>query len=279
MASCHVRGIVPLRHHAARCAELPRCPAAPLGRQRLPIPTLTPHPRARISPGIAFLSLSAGTDLLLLPSGVRFTGFRWDERIRHGWQDVLVTVSDGGLRRGLSNRGEPTISDSIMTAGTAGTAQETVSKMCAVPAPTVLSHIEAPQHMPLADARELTKVFLYDLTLRRRGYASTSVCATPPIEFRVARSSPRWPSPTSRVRSSGSPARQPGRSTHPGVCSEELSLSQMHVSPSSPASAHTCEKQFWPPPDCTAPQLLGAARRLTPYEPAWARCSASDGPP
>ncbi|MEW9521316.1 sigma factor [Streptomyces tubercidicus] len=35
----------------------------------------------------------------------------------------------------------------------------------------------------------------------------------------------------------------------------------------------------WPPPDCTAPQLLRAACRLSPYKPAWARGSASDGPP
>ncbi len=54
---------------------------------------------------------------------------------------------------------------------TAGTAQETTatSKACAVPAPTGLPHIENPQRMAPADARELTKVFLLRLDALEEG--------------------------------------------------------------------------------------------------------------
>ncbi|MFE3881825.1 SigB/SigF/SigG family RNA polymerase sigma factor [Streptomyces lydicus] len=57
------------------------------------------------------------------------------------------------------------MSDSTVTAGTA---QETASKVCAVPAPTVLPH-QGPQHMPPADARELTKIFLQRLDALEEG--------------------------------------------------------------------------------------------------------------
>ncbi|MFI5519966.1 SigB/SigF/SigG family RNA polymerase sigma factor [Streptomyces platensis] len=59
------------------------------------------------------------------------------------------------------------MSDSIMTAGTAQ--ETTTSKVCAVPAPTVLPRIESPQHMAPADARELTKVFLLRLDALEEG--------------------------------------------------------------------------------------------------------------
>ncbi|WP_329392799.1 SigB/SigF/SigG family RNA polymerase sigma factor [Streptomyces lydicus] len=56
--------------------------------------------------------------------------------------------------------------DSVMTAGTVG---ETASKVCAVPAPTVLPHIQDPRHIAPADARELTKVFLLRLDALEQG--------------------------------------------------------------------------------------------------------------
>ncbi|MEU5213640.1 SigB/SigF/SigG family RNA polymerase sigma factor [Streptomyces sp. NPDC020742] len=58
------------------------------------------------------------------------------------------------------------MSNSTMTARAA---QGTTSKVCAVPAPTVLPQIEDPQHMPPADARELTKVFLQRLDALEEG--------------------------------------------------------------------------------------------------------------
>ncbi|MGW2919332.1 SigB/SigF/SigG family RNA polymerase sigma factor [Streptomyces angustmyceticus] len=58
------------------------------------------------------------------------------------------------------------MSNSTMTARAA---QGTTSKVCAVPAPTVLPQIEDPQHMPPADARELTKVFLRRLDALEEG--------------------------------------------------------------------------------------------------------------
>ncbi|MFG2833243.1 RNA polymerase sigma factor SigF, partial [Streptomyces sp. NPDC048434] len=46
---------------------------------------------------------------------------------------------------------------------TVGTAPETSSKVCAVPAPTVLPQIQVPQRVAPSDARELSKQFLLRL--------------------------------------------------------------------------------------------------------------------
>ncbi|MEU9489840.1 SigB/SigF/SigG family RNA polymerase sigma factor [Streptomyces decoyicus] len=58
------------------------------------------------------------------------------------------------------------MSDSVMTAGTV---RETASKVCAVPAPTVLPQIREPQRIAPADARELTKLFLLRLDALEEG--------------------------------------------------------------------------------------------------------------
>ncbi|WP_434099386.1 SigB/SigF/SigG family RNA polymerase sigma factor [Streptomyces platensis] len=52
---------------------------------------------------------------------------------------------------------------------TAGMEPETTSKVCAAPAPTVLPHIEAPQRVAPADARELSKLFLARLETVEEG--------------------------------------------------------------------------------------------------------------
>ncbi|UYB38065.1 SigB/SigF/SigG family RNA polymerase sigma factor [Streptomyces sp. Je 1-4] len=51
----------------------------------------------------------------------------------------------------------------------AGTEPETTSKVCAVPAPTVLPQIPAPQRVAPADARELSKLFLQRLETVEEG--------------------------------------------------------------------------------------------------------------
>ncbi|WP_411136810.1 SigB/SigF/SigG family RNA polymerase sigma factor [Streptomyces sp. C10] len=51
----------------------------------------------------------------------------------------------------------------------AGTEPETMSKVCAVPAPTVLPQIPAPQRVAPADARELSKLFLQRLETVEEG--------------------------------------------------------------------------------------------------------------
>ncbi len=51
----------------------------------------------------------------------------------------------------------------------AGMEPETMSKVCAVPAPTVLPHIPAPQRVAPADARELSKLFLQRLETVEEG--------------------------------------------------------------------------------------------------------------
>ncbi|WP_326616350.1 SigB/SigF/SigG family RNA polymerase sigma factor [Streptomyces decoyicus] len=52
---------------------------------------------------------------------------------------------------------------------TVGATQETTSKVCAVPAPTVLPHIQDTRNIAPADARELTKVFLLRLDALEEG--------------------------------------------------------------------------------------------------------------
>lgn len=190
--------------------------------------------------------------------------------------------------------------------------------MCAVPGPTVLSHIEDPQHMPLADARELTKVFLQRLDALEEGVREHQCVRNTLIEMNltlvhsvVRRSSGRRESAQDmlQVGTAGLIKAIDRYNVPRGAEFTTLAVPyiqgqikrfardapwSVHVPrrlqrgtqplpdarlPSSPAFAHTCGNHCWPPPDCTAPQLLGADCRLTPYEPAWARGSASDGPP
>lgn len=59
-----------------------------------------------------------------------------------------------------------------------GTEPESTSMECAVPAPTVLPQIQAPQRVAPSDARELSKQFLLRLQELDEGTPSTSTRGT-----------------------------------------------------------------------------------------------------